>query len=255
MKGKSTHMNRSRLATPFVSFLIFASISSLSTAARAATGGTSGEFEYPELLVTPRASDRLDTEAGKEPGSRLTAYLPHLVSGLSTLAAGLAQDAPMSKDPDSVSKRAGITVGGLWVAASAGLAAFYQPYSIASRESAAMPRKSARDQLTRERFSEVAIQANARLATRLKWLSIGTNLGANLYMLGKAGNGSFSQVLDGIAAALAFTPLVFRSHAEDVACEQEDYKKRIYAPVASAAMFAEPGTGAPAPGVRLSLAF
>ena len=107
----------------------------------------------------------------------------------------------------------------------------------------------------RERYSEEAIHSAARLAGRLKWLSVLTHLGTNIYMAAEAKNSSFSQVMDGVGAAFALAPLVFRPHWQDVCDEQESYKKRIYAPIASATILGEPGTGHVAPGAVISMSF
>ena len=42
------------------------------TSAPAAYAATGSDFDYPELLVTPKASERMASEAAKEPSSRWT---------------------------------------------------------------------------------------------------------------------------------------------------------------------------------------
>jgi hypothetical protein len=94
-----------------------------------------------------------------------------------------------------------------------------------------MPKKSQREQLTRERFAEEAIRSQARLAMRLKWLSVTTNLFANIYMATQVKSGTYSQVFDFVGVGMALAPMVFRTHYQNVSDEQDDYKKRIYGPV------------------------
>jgi hypothetical protein len=227
------------------------------SAAKPALAAQGNEFDYPELMVTPRASERLETEAANESGRRWTSMLPIQISGLTTLVAGAAQLASPdpSKDASGVTGLAGLAVGGGWLVTSLALEAWYQPYTSASKDISALPRKTQREQLVRERYAEEAINAQARLACRLKWISVATNLGANIYMATQAKPSSFSQVADGVAAAVALTPLIFRSHAQDVADEQSEYKKRIYAPLATATVFSEPRTGQVAPGLLFSMSF
>ena len=221
-----------------------------STLAQAST-----DFEYPELAVTPRASERLDAEASREPGRRWTEYLPIQVSAVSTLAAGILLSGDSVKDTTKGYNAVGMAIGGGWLATTLAIEAFYQPYSSAKQEVNAMPHKTQREQLTRERYAEEVFRSQARLATRLKWLSVATNLGANVLMITNGQSGSTAQVFAATGAVLSLTPLVFRSYRQDIADEQEDYKKRIYGPVASATIFSAPGTHEAAPGVVLSMSF
>lgn len=233
--------------------LILASL----TSSVAHAAAPSSEFDYPELLVTPRASDRLASEAAKESSTRWTTLLPIQISGLTTLTAGIIQVASpsASKDPDGLIGMSGVAVGGAWVVTTLAMQLMYQPYTSAHQEVSAMQGKTPRDQLTRERAAEEAIRKQARLVSRLKWLSFLSNLGAAGYMAAKSDMGSVSQITDGVAAAFAFAPLVFRSRWQDVHEEQQEYKKRIYAPIASTGLMSEPGTGRVAPGVFLTMAF
>ncbi|MGK5085521.1 hypothetical protein WDW37_19710 [Bdellovibrionota bacterium FG-1] len=234
-----------------------ASLVLLSFSGGMAHAAQGNDFDYPELLVTPRASERLTTEAANESSNRWTNLLPIQVSALSTLVAGVAQlgSPDPVKDPTGKTGVTGLAVGGAWLATTLALEVFYQPYSSAAREISAYPLKTPRQQLMRERYAEEVIHAQARLASRLKWLSVLTQLGTNVYLLSQAMSGSFSQVVDGVAAGLAVAPLIFGSHWQDVANEQDSYKKRIYAPLASATIFREPGTGNIAPGAVLMMSF
>ena len=249
-----TFSPRTRVPTAAAAQVAMTAILLLANSAHAASNG---DFDYPELLVTPRASERLATEAAKEPSSRWTSQLPIQASALTTLVAGIAQLASpdSSKDPSGVSGLAGVTVGGAWLVTTFALEALYQPYTSAVHELSALPAKTPREQLIRERYAEEAIHSASRLAWRLKWLSVLTNLGTNVYMATQARGGSFELVADGVAAAFSFAPLIFRSHWQDVQDEQESYKKRIYAPIASVTVLREPGTGNVAPGAVLSLSF
>lgn len=55
-----------------------------------AFAGPVEKFDYPELTMVPRSSDRLQSEAESEAGRRWTTYLPVQISAVSTLAAGIA---------------------------------------------------------------------------------------------------------------------------------------------------------------------
>jgi hypothetical protein len=215
------------------------------------------ELEYPELAVTPRASDRLKTEAKDESSRAWVTYLPTQVSALATLTAGFLQtgNADPSKDPGTHSPLAGISVGGVWLGTTVAMAALYRPYTSGANEIAAMPAGGKRDQLARERAAESDLEAPARLARRLMWLSALSNFGANIYMATQAQSGSISVVADAIGAGLALAPIVFQYRWQEVASEQRDYKKRIYAPLAAPTIFHEPATGHEAPGAILAWEF
>src|SRR5262249_20459832 len=64
---------------------------------------TSDEFDYPELLVTPSASERLKMEAKSEKSAGLSRMLPIEISGALTLLAG----ATSLNDPGPSSNRTG----------------------------------------------------------------------------------------------------------------------------------------------------
>jgi hypothetical protein len=212
------------------------------------------EFDYPELLVTPRASSRLESEAKREASDRRTRYLAIQASALTTLAAGAA----LQRNPGVTGGQArlvGIGVGAGWLALTTALAMKHAPYASASAEISAMPAKTRREQLARERAAESAIEATASLARRLQWLSVATNAAAGAYLLGESRDGSFSKSLNIGVIAMALAPVVFPQRAIRVACEQRDYKKRIYGPIAGATLLPGGPNGGLVPGMALSMSF
>jgi len=215
------------------------------------------EFEYPELNVTPRASDRIDQEAAREAGRRWSRHAPILFSGLMTLSAGILQNGnvDLSKDQFKDSPSRGMIVGGVWVGLMSYLATSYHPYESAAKELSTMPRKTVREQLARERYAEARIASAASLAKKLRYLSIFSNAAVSGYMLSKVEKYTLAQGMDILALSSAFAPLLFRNYWEEVAEEQADYKKRIYAPVASTGFLLEPLTNAPSPAFFLSFFF
>ena len=214
-------------------------------------------FEYPELLVTPRATERLEMEAKQELGRRWTLHLPYQLPGLVTFTAGLMQSSytDLGKDPDKSSAMAGIVVGGGWLVATTILALSSTPYTDAWAEVQALPKGSRREQLMRERMAEEAIGKQARLASRLKWLSVLSNAGAGIYMVAKSQSDSFGRLMDGAAILVALTPILFKHTWIDVYSQQESYKKRIYGPVAQAGWTLAEVGGKVAPAVALTVRF
>lgn len=247
-------MKHARIPVATAAIVVFLA-NSISSASAAGAAGATVDLQYPELMVIPRSSERLEAEAAKERENRWLSYAPIQASALMTFAAGILQEPNLSKDPDKASRMAGLVVGGGWLATTVILSAVYKPYSDSAQEVGAMPKGSQREQLARERAAEEAIRRPARLASRLKWLSLLSNLGASGYMLWKSDFNSFSVVFDGVSAIVAMAPVIFRSPWEDVAHQQNEYKKRIYAPVASAGFMLEPGTGKAVPALALSMSF
>lgn len=221
------------------------------------SAGAAETFEYPELNVTPRASDRLELEAKREDERRWSTHLSIQASALTTFVSGLLQSSnvDLGKDADERSPLAGMLVGGSWLAFTTYLALTDQPYNSGFQEVKNLPRKTTREQLTRERMAEEVIAKRGRLGRTLKWLSVGTNFAAGAYMVSKAQSGTISVVADGLTLAMAFAPVLFPYHWEDVANEQADYKKRIYAPVAQGGWTLEPATGKPAPTMLVTFRF
>ena len=202
--------------------------------ASAAETTKSSDWEYPELAVSPRASERLEREAKLEGADRRTEHWALQLSAAGTLVSGflgLAQP-DRSKDPERQAAWVGIGAGSAWLIGTWLLSTHYTPYATGASEVAAMPAKSTREQLARERAAEQAIEAAARTGTRLKWLSFLSNGMASAYMVSNSRNDSAAKVAAIGSLVLSATPLVFTHHWNDVARQQQDYKKRIFGPVA-----------------------
>jgi hypothetical protein len=225
------------------------------------------QLDYPELNVVPRASERLHSEAAQELPIGWSYYLPMQVSALTTLAAGIASTDPSYKQSGYV----GIIVGGGFFAASTLLSVLYHPYINADQEVSKLPQGSRREQLARERAAEEAIRSAATLERSLKWISIVGNLATSVYMLAQ-GNGSNGYTYNNIhydnpnpnyvgqgiqiaAAVMSLAPLIFRNHWGAVADEQEEYRKRIYTPLAHATFYMDPITQKATPGIGLTFKF
>lgn len=239
-------------------FSILVSATSDLAGLRLATAAPSGEqYDYPELTVVPRASDRIHLEAQKEEDRQWLNFIPIQISAVTTLAAGIVSHDSNSPGASYV----GMGVGGAWLAASVILSSTYHPYATAHREISVLPKGTVREQLTRERLAEEEIQKISAAGERLRWLSFFSNLGASIYLLAQKNNGigdDKKNVMTGfqVAAAVAsLTPLIFGFHWHDVAMEQKEYKKKIYAPVANATVFVDPVTQKTIPGLVLSVGF
>ena len=196
------------------------------------------KLEYPELEVTPRASERLKMEAENEYRNPWTTHLPVQFSALMTLVAATGAQAGGNLSSGQMgafntAKRISIGVGIGWLGLTAALSEWYRPYISGYREIERMPAKTERQQLARERIAEEALYDPEDLAIKIKWFSFVSNLATNIALMSSnASQGS--QAMLWVAAASAFAPLLFPYRWETVAEQHRMYKKKIYGPVASA---------------------
>ncbi len=213
--------------------------------------------DYPELQVTPRASERLAMESEYEKVKPWTFQSAISYSAIATIAASMIQSGNinLSKDPEEHSKTVGMLVGGGWLAMNMFMAYQYQGYTSALNKIAALPAKTQREQLIKERMAEEEIRALGRIGKTMKWASFATNFAASGYMLSKAKKDSSAQIFDGIAVAASFLPLIFSNHFEEVSTEQQQYKKKIFGTISSNFLFQDPGTNKWAPGVGFVATF
>lgn len=214
-------------------------------------------LDYPELMVTPRATERLALEARDEFSQRWSTHLPIQASALATLTAGILQ----AEKPDGAtglkgsSGVAGILVGGGWLATTIYLAVKYRPYQDGFDEIRKYPAKDQRQLIARERLAEEKLEAPYRLGKKLMILSVLTNAATAGYLLSKVESSTTSQAVNIVAAAASFLPLIFQYHWRTVALKHRDYKKKIYGPVAMATVFQDQVRGTISPGLALQLKF
>lgn len=225
--------------------------------------GAENSFDYPELSVVPRASERLESEAAREKQQTWQVHLPYLVPATMTLASGLVltmngtkSDTKPEGDGTKFAPAVGIGVGAAWWAVTFGILNRLDMYSDGAAEVAKLPGKTPREQLLRERRAEETIVRAGKLANRLKWISIVTNLGSSAYMVAASKDKSFSLYFAGASAVASFTPLLFAHRWETTESLHHDYKKRIYAPIASVTpTVLSPNGKTFSPGLLLSYQF
>lgn len=211
---------------------------------------------YPELEVTPRATERLSMLVNSEKKNNLFSQLPMQLSAVSTLSTGLLQLSSIDKSKDTTKSSAyvGIVVGGGWLGINYLVAQKLQIYQNTLLEVNSISGKTPRDQLMRERIAEEGINKVARLAVRLKWMSTATNFAANAYMLGKVKNETAAQYMGIFSLVSSFAPILFVSEWETVAEDQNAYKKKVYGPIFTTSLF-DTGNGKITPGFLLTARF
>lgn len=216
------------------------------------------DLSYPELQVTPRATDRVKIELREEAGRAWTSHLAVQLSGLATLVAGSMAGSAVDTDKDEkeISPKIAMGVGLAWLGATSWAAASYRPYrSFYNDRMRKMSYKTQRDKLTAERLAEEEINSLRKLGTRIRWYSAVTNLAASGFLMSNVDSDSDAHKAAGLSALLALGPLFFNYHWEDVATEQEKYKKKIFAPIAMAPIMSDPFSNAKASGVSLIYQF
>jgi len=213
-------------------------------------------FEYPELMVVPKASARLDMEAKAERKDRWTNLMPMQISAVSTILAGLVQlkDVDGNKDPDRYSPWAGIAVGSAWLGTTLWLNHSYSIFNRADSLIEKLPEGTKREQLTKERLAEENLERIHSLGNKMRWTSFVTNAAVSGYMVGKAKKDSLA-ILTGVVAIISSSlPVIFDHSWVTPYNEQQKYKKKIYAPIVMAGPMISPQMTF-APGVNLNWIF
>lgn len=200
------------------------------------------DLTYPELNVVPKASERVKLEIREEAGNAWSSNLAVQLSALSTLTAGAmaSSSVDIDKDEEEVSPKVALAVGGAWLGATAWAAMSYRPYKDAFRRLKKMPYKTKRQKLIVERLAEEEINSLRTLGKRIRWYSAASNLAASVFLLDSVEEDSDAKMAASVSALLALGPIFFKYNWENIADEQEKYKKKIYTPVAVAPIFNSP---------------
>lgn len=217
-------------------------------------------LEYPELNVTPRASERLKIEASREDDSAYSQFYAIQVSGLSSLVAGVMGMSETSKDAEDdgrdILPSVAAGIGLAWVGATYYMASSYRPYKAAYIKLSKMPYKSTRDRLTMERLAEEELHALKSMGRKMRWISAVSNLALAGAVMDTTEKESDAKMAAGVAAAFAIGSVFFPLHWEKVSDEQDQYKKRIFSPVAlTPALFKDIKSNKNVMGMNLVMSF
>lgn len=213
--------------------------------------------QYPELMVAPKASERLNLE-GNQTERDCSMHLPLKVSAAITLTSGILSQINHDKgsDPNAIGSKIAMAVGASWLAASFYLQHHYRPYSEGMSKIKKMPYKSPQEQLAAERLAEEQIDAAARLSRKIKWIAFGTNLGANIAALSSAKKDSAGQGVAIAGAVASLLPVIFPMRYEQVSEDHRSYKKRVFGPLSfTNAVLIDPATQRPAMGMMAGMTF
>ncbi len=197
---------------------------------------------YPELEVTPRASERLKIEADRERTNRWFVNFPVQASALMTILASNQADVKDDATADEKSeyddrKQRALYVGAGWFILSGVLSATYHPYRSGLNDLRGLPAGTQREQLVRERLAEEALYRPATVANTMKWLSAASELFVTL-SLTKNGTDR-ARAFAGVAAMAALAPFIFEHKWSSVAKNHKMYKKKIYGPLSGPILMPE----------------
>jgi hypothetical protein len=226
-------------------------------------------YQYPELLVVPKASQRLTTLANQESKTRFRTHLVFQVPAFFTLMAGAsAMSMKEAQSKEAAAIASGIGLG--WIVGTMGLSAMYTPYRNGQQDIAGLGEKTLEQQLAKERRAEEALHFPAYLMRRVQYIAAFTNFAGAIAITSLPEENEKVKAVAGIAAVMAFLPLVFDHPWIINYDQQQEYKKKIYGPLAELTLLPEstqekvtPGPWALAqqkapswvPGVSLSLRF
>lgn len=197
------------------------------------------ELRYPELEVSPRASQRLAIEAKKEKNNHPTfkRFIPALSSAAFTLGASFYVGSKISdynydsakEDEANQIVTIGQLTGAAWIGILSYLAYNHKPYQNGYREVAKLSSKSKSDKIARERFAEEKINEAADFSQKVAFLSTSTNLFASIALSAYAKDDA--AIVSALSALVAFAPYYFTNYWQNLADKHEEYKKKIYGPV------------------------
>ncbi|MGK0367600.1 MAG: hypothetical protein ACI9QD_000738 [Thermoproteota archaeon] len=214
-------------------------------------------YSYPELNMVPKFSDRLRMETTWEKKNASKMHYAIQASATATLVTGVMMfsDVDITKDKEESSPILGVAVGALWLGLTYYMGSSYRPYKSALRKNIKIKGNGTRARLTRERLAEEEVNSIASMGRKMKWMAFFSNFLASAYMTSKAESGSSSSGIGTISALMAFTPFMWEYRWERVSSEQQRYKKRIYAPVASTGLLYDSTTKTTMPGMKFSMRF
>ncbi|MBC75661.1 MAG: hypothetical protein CME64_06565 [Halobacteriovoraceae bacterium] len=199
----------------------------------------SQDFSYPELNVVPRATERIKMEVRSEEGHAWKSNMALQIASIMTLTTGFLGSSNIEKDKeDDYAAEVSMAVGAGWLAATVWASMNYRPYRSAYVKMRKMPYKTKREKLLKERIAEEKINSLRSIGKKIRWAGAITNLAASLNLQGaiddETDEGKRAKTLASVSAAVSLASFFFPSRWEEVADEQEKYKKKIYSPVSLA---------------------
>lgn len=195
-------------------------------------------IDYPELQVTPRATERLAQLAALEESGGLALHWTLLTSGGMTLLSGLkhyqtyrpSSSSDTDKANSDLAANAGILVGAGWMTWG-GYLNYKRWAGTRVAEIKRIQAKDKRAELNRERLAEEFLEHTSRTMTTVDDLAMYTNLAANFFITCHATDSN--RVYSILAMTTSMLPMLF-PNIYNLSFEKHlEYKRKIYAPLAT----------------------
>jgi hypothetical protein len=218
----------------------------------------STNFDYPELMVSPSATNRLLMMAKKESSKKFFQPLAMQISATSTLVASFLTAGNMKElgtGEENNANTIGLIVGGGWLVFNYFQFNKKRYYSGAFNSVKKMPSKTKEQKLAKERIAEEALRDRAKTVKRFTWISAVTNLAAGILMADETKANTTALNINYLAAGISLLPFIFESEEVTAYETHKSYKKKIYAPLVQTKLFYDKGTKKYAPGVNVSYSF
>lgn len=197
--------------------------------------GYSQSYQYPELTVVPKATQVLSRHYKSE--TSVTRYWPIQASALATIAVSMVAQGESEVDehgePNKTSDIAGATmlVGSGWLLASSMLGIMGSGYKDGLKQAKKIKAKGVIGRLDRERIAEAVLEDAGSLSSKLSMFSVLTNLAAN-GAVASAAQDDETKIVAGIGVVMSLLPYFIASDPERIWNRHQEYKKRVYGPVA-----------------------
>jgi hypothetical protein len=195
-------------------------------------------IDYPELQVTPRATERLAQLAALEDSGGIAMQWTVLASGTMTLFSGIrhlhdyrgSDLSDSEKSNSDLAASAGIFVGASWIAWGSYMGGKHWASSRLS-EIKRVQGKDKRAELNRERLAEESLEQFAKTASTVDSLALYTNLAAATLIT--AYGTDTNRVYSLLAATTSLLPMLFPNIYSTGYEKHLEYKRKIYAPLVS----------------------
>lgn len=194
-------------------------------------------LDYPELQVVPRASERLLMEAEAERSNALYVNWQVTLASLATLASGVTSrgsyrsSSATQEEQDATND---VTTIATLVGASGLLAAVIlpmtNPYGASLQKIRTIRGNDKKAQLMRERLAEETLERQASLANLLRYATVGLGFVLNMNLSNRVAKEK--TLYPTTAAILSLLPLVFAPSQTLTWRKHQEYKRKIYTPVA-----------------------
>ena len=233
--------------------------------------------DYPELQVQPRLSERIKMEAKTERETNNRNFLPIEISAAITFVAGATADMNRSvgytqnsqgfygwsgtgpskstMTPDDTSRAAYLTeaTGVAWFAYAYWMSKTFLPFTTADNELSDLQAKTPAEKLVRERMAEEKLNSMVRTGRIINWSFALSN--ALICQNLQNSSGTTGQTMGSACILASLAPLIINTNWTTVKKYQDEYRKKIYGPIASSALLPTGDKQGVVPGVALTWVF